>query len=213
MHDRHRRPHIRPCPGLSHSQWPAVAVDAFNVYKGLIQNGGFNNGTTSWSVWPGTDFAVYGAGVTGNNPYEGTGFGATNTTQNTVDIYQDIPLTINAGDTYCVTAEVVTQGTGSGAGGSLYLWFLGGTGRRGSSQAFSNLPGGNSWTPVQTCTTATAAHTSVRAQVYPTPNGPTVAVDAFEVHKNLLQNGGYDRWHHVLVCMGRDQLSPFMAPE
>ncbi|HEX6683752.1 MAG TPA: hypothetical protein VF062_13195 [Candidatus Limnocylindrales bacterium] len=157
---------------------PAVAEGTAN----LVVNGGFNQGFVPWQVMPLTNYATYGPGVTGNDPYEGTQFAATNTTDGNGGIFQDVPVSINVGDTFCGSAQVATQGAGTGASGYFAVWLLGGGGNENSGKGFANLPGGNSWTPVQACVTATTAHTSIRIQFYDTPHTPTLVVDNVEVH-------------------------------
>ena len=61
---------------------------------------------------------------TGNDPYEGTQFAATNTSDGNGGIFQDVPARINVGDTFCGSAQVATQGGGSGAGGTFVVWLL-----------------------------------------------------------------------------------------
>jgi hypothetical protein len=161
---------------------------AFTVASGPVNpitvavNGGFNQGFGSWQGMPQTNWATYGPGVTGNDPYEGTQFAATNTTDGNGGIYQDVPATINPGDTFCGSAQVATQGSGNGAAGTFAVWLLDGSGNENSSKAFTNLPGGNAWTQVQTCVTATTAHTSIRIQFYVTPNNQTLVIDNVDVH-------------------------------
>lgn len=158
-----------------------TTTDAVDVTRDLGTNGGFNigYGTRGWSLYGSTNAVVYGSGqVAGESPYEGSGFVAMNSTNNS-GIYQDIPVTISPGDTYCVSAELSTQGTATGAYGSLDLFMLGGSGQDGSSKAYVALPGSNSWTPVQTCVTATSARTELQIQFY--LSGGTTTADAVEV--------------------------------
>jgi hypothetical protein len=150
---------------------PTLIIDAVDVHRSLAVNGGFNLGSGSWQTWPQTNFTTYESGAVGNSPYEGSRFASTSTTVNGGGIYQDIQGNIGAGDTFCGSAQVATQGSGSGAAGSFTIWAVDGPGgTEGSSRAFTNLPGGNQWTPVQTCVTATRAHPSIRVQFYPTAN-------------------------------------------
>ena len=160
---------------------PTIAFDAVDAHPDLVENGGFNAGTADWEVGSGTNFAVYVNGqVTGTNAYEGNSFGATNAPSEGASVHEDIPMTINSGETYCASAEMVTAGEASGGGASLAIWLIGGSSNEGSSYVFSNLPGGNSWTPGSTCVTATEPHTDLRIQIYPDYNGPTIAFDAVD---------------------------------
>lgn len=159
---------------------------SLDVRKGglanLAVNGGFNLGFGSWQVMPLTNIAIYGPGQTGNDPYEGSGFLATNTSDGNGGVFQDVPVVINAGDTFCASAQVASQGTGGGAGATFAVWLLGGGGNEASNKSVRDLPGGNGWTPVQTCVTATTAHTVIRIQFYVLPNAGTLIVDNVDVH-------------------------------
>jgi len=177
-----------PTPG-----GPTIGVDAVDVHQTLSANGGFNSGMDYWNAQPGTNYVAYAAADnTGTNPYEGYRFGATNTATTGGSIYQNLPHTIAVGDTFCVSAEVVTVGNTTGGAGTLAIWLTGGTTNDSSTFAFSNLPGGNNWQPAKTCVTATVAQSNIRVQFYPAVNGPTVGVDALDVHASIIQNGGFN---------------------
>ncbi|MER6626779.1 CHAP domain-containing protein [Streptomyces sp. NPDC000987] len=172
---------------------PAIGVDAVDVHKTLSANGGFNIGTGYWNTAPGTNFTSYSASDNvGTNPYEGGRFGATNTNTSGGSIYQDLPHTINAGDTFCAEAEVNTVGNTTGASGMLAIHLTGTNTTETSTDQFSNLPGGNSWTPIKTCVTATSAHSNIRVQLFPSVGSPTVGVDVLDVHESIIQNGGFN---------------------
>jgi hypothetical protein len=173
---------------------PSLVIDAVDVHRSLALNGGFNLPWSYWQAMAQTNYVEYQGGVTGNNPYEGSQFAATNTSANGGGIYQDIQGTINAGDTFCASAQVATAGTGSGASSGFVIWGLDGPGgSENSGLSFSNLPGGNQWTQVQTCFTATRTHPAIRVQFYPTVNGPTLVIDAVDVHRSLAVNGGFNQ--------------------
>ncbi|GAB4048641.1 RHS repeat-associated core domain-containing protein [Catellatospora paridis] len=163
-------------------------IDAVDVHRSLAVNGGFNNGFSNWTGGAGTNYAVYGPGVHGNEPYEGSGYAATNTTVTGGSIYQDVNLAINPGDTFCGTAQVATQGTAGGASGSFVLWLMGES-QTGSTKSYANLPVGSNWTPIATCITATATYNKLRVQFYPNPNAPTTIIDAVDVRKSIAVNG------------------------
>jgi hypothetical protein len=175
---------------------PAASSLAVNggSNQGLV-NGGFNHGFGSWQAMPLTSATVYGPGVVGSDPYEGTGFVATNSsdTSGSGGIYQDVPATINPGDTFCASAQVGTQGAGSGAAGTFAVWLNGAGGSQENSfKTLADMPGGNAWTPVQTCVTATAVHSNVRVQFYVAPNHQTLVVDNVDLHGSLAVNGGFN---------------------
>ena len=156
-----------------------ASVPATNAARDLLTNGGFTDFAAGWSVVGSTNYVVYGAGqVPGENPYAGAGFAAFNSTNNG-GIMQDVPITINTGDTYCVSAEVSTQGTASGATGTLGLFMLGGVGPESAGKTYGPLPGSNVWTPIQTCITATVPHTELQVQFY--ASSGTTTADVVEI--------------------------------
>lgn len=161
--------------------------------SGTLANAGFDNGMSGWQIWPGgTNFTTYGFGMTGNDPYEGSGFSAINTTISGGGIFQDTPATIAAGSSYCVDAQMATQGSNGGARGTLALWLIGSTTPENSNRYVSNLGGGNNWTREDVCVTATGTHTAVRVQFYPDPYSPTMIIDAVEVKANRLNAAGFN---------------------
>jgi hypothetical protein len=97
-------------------------------------------------------------------------------------IYQDIPVSISAGDVYCASAFVRTQNGATGAGGTFVLWMLGGSYNENGVAAFSKLSNKTSWSQQQTCVSASTSHSSIRVQFYPTPGGLTLEVDDIDVH-------------------------------
>jgi len=159
-----------PTPGA-----PTIGVDAVSLHYMLSRNGGFNNGTWLWSATGTANFTTYGP----SGSYEGSGYGATNATASGDSIRQDVTRAIDTDDMYCVSARVRTMGGGSGGSGSLALWMLGTSATENSVIPFSSLT--SDWTPIKTCVTATGAHTSLRMQLYSTPGGPTIGVDAVDL--------------------------------
>jgi hypothetical protein len=169
---------------------PTVGLDAVDVHQTLNTSGGFNNGNSYWNLMPSTNLATYATTQNvGTNAYEGSAFAATNTALAGGGFLQDMPRNIAPGDTFCAEAQVVTVGNATGGAGALALFLTGGATEQ-SVAYFNNLPGNSNWMPVKTCVTATAAHTNLRVQLYPSVNGPTVGVDALDVHASIAQNGG-----------------------
>lgn len=137
------RTHIKvqfyPDPGS-----PTVGVDVVDVHQTLNASSGFNNGNGYWNMQPGTNFALYTvAHAVGIDPYEGSAFGATNTSQPGGGFTQDLPRNITTGDTFCAEAKVVTVGNTTGASGALAIHLTGMTATEQSVFYFNNLPGGN----------------------------------------------------------------------
>ncbi len=168
-----------------------IGVDALDMHQSLSQNAGFNLSGYWATGGGGTNFTTYGSGG-GTNTYEDSGYGVTNTTTAGGSIYQDRTLTIVAGSSFCVDALVVTPGSTSGAGGVLALWLLGTNSAEVSTSTFSNLPANSNWTPIKNCITAAAAHTSLRIQLYPTQNGPTVGLEVLDTHYARIYNSSFN---------------------
>lgn len=166
---------------------PTLGVDAVNVDQSLVANAGFELGFGWWKTYPGTNKATYNASNTltgGTKPYEGSWFGATNSYQAGGSIYQDAMIPVNPGNEFCVTAMLTTadaSGT-SGGSGDLDLFAMNGaTVLNTASTHFSGLPSGNQWVPVTACVNVTGSGDTLRVQIYPTPNGKTLGVDAINV--------------------------------
>ena len=215
-----------PTPGAPTVDIDAVDVhDALNVQQSVSQNGGFETGYAPWQEMPNTNFVVYANGqlAPGDTAFAGTHYAATNTAAAGGGIYDDTSgLTINAGDTFCGTAEVRSQLNSAGANGSFVVWLLGGSRSENGVASYSNLGNGSNWTQMSECVTATVPHSVVRVQFYPNVGSATLNADAVSVHDNLdvqtslSQNGsfesGYAPWQEMpntnFVVYPNGQLSP-----
>ena len=76
-----------------------MEVDDVNVTGSMAANGGFETGTSSWAIYPGTatNFQVYANAPGAPSAHGESHWGATNTTSNSGGIYQDIALNTSAG--------------------------------------------------------------------------------------------------------------------
>ncbi|HEX4365171.1 MAG TPA: CHAP domain-containing protein, partial [Solirubrobacteraceae bacterium] len=92
----------------------------------LARNGGFEIGSSPWTVMANTNYVNYPSGTT-ESARSGGHFGATNTSAVGGGIYQDIAVAISPGDVYCASAFVRTQAPGTGASGTFAVWMLGGS--------------------------------------------------------------------------------------
>ena len=167
-----------------------AAADTLDFARSLATNGGFENGTSGWTVESGTNVAIYGAGgVNGENPYQGNNFLAMNSTSNG-GIYQQITTPISAGMTFCVSAELASQGWSTTATGTMTLFMLGSTAQEASNVAYGPLPGQSEWTYYQSCVMATTAHTELQVSFY--LGAGTTTVDNLQVTRDLAENGGFN---------------------
>ena len=176
-----------PTPG-----GPTIELDDVNVNVSLAANAGFETGGSSWAIYPstGTNFVVYPNGAT--TAHSGSHFAATNTTADAGSIYQDIALNTSAGQTICGSAWVRSEAPQTGASGTFALFLLNSNATDSGGATFSGLPNGDHWTQVHDCVEATAAHTVLRVQFYPTPGGPTLEIDDVNVEVSMASNGGFE---------------------
>jgi hypothetical protein len=164
-----------------------------NVNMSLATNGGFENGSGPWAIYPGSksNYVVYGNAPGAPPAAGGSHFAATNTASAGGGIYEDVALKTTAGKTVCGSARVRTEYPHTGASGGFALWLTGTSTHDGSSVRYAGLSGGT-WTPVQTCTEATGSHTTLRVQFYPAIGSPTVDIDDVNVNASLAVNGGFE---------------------
>jgi hypothetical protein len=176
---------LYPTPGT-----PTVEIDDVDAHLSLAANGGFEDGGGPWTPYPGTgsNFVVY----QGSDAHSGSWWGATNTATTGGGIYQDIPLSTTAGQLVCASAWLRNEGSATGASGSFVLWLLGGSTTDSGLTNYSNLGNGSDWSQVQTCVEATTTQTTLRIQLYPTPDSPTVEIDDVDAHLSLAANGGFE---------------------
>src|SRR5579859_558776 len=102
-----------PTPGS-----PTTEIDDVDVEASLAVNGGFEAGGGPWAPYPGTasNFAVYSApGGSAVAAHGGSSFGATNTRTGGGGIYEDMPLSVGAGQLVCGSAWLRTEAPATGA--------------------------------------------------------------------------------------------------
>jgi surface antigen len=176
-----------------------AALGAAAPASDLLADGEFAH-AAAWQVAPDSNFTTYPAGVTRTDPDGGTRFAATNTTSPGGGFFQDVPLQASPGESICTDAEVVTVGRHRGARGTMVLWLLGDGPAESAAIGFGPLSGGDSWTSVTACITATVAHAILRVQFYDAPGTPTLGVDGVDAHISLARDGSFvqastSSWH------------------
>ena len=92
-------------------------LDNLDIQGSQSRNGSFENGVSPWQVGGTSGFAIYADGqITPNDTaFSGTHYAAFNTSSPGGSIYEDIPMAINPGDTFCGSAEVRDQLQETGA--------------------------------------------------------------------------------------------------
>lgn len=174
---------------------PVVEIDDVDVEQSLAVNGSFDDGTSGpWTIYPGSrsSYTVFGNSPGAPSAFAGSHFAAVNTSSSGGGIIQDIPLTTSPGATICGSAEVRTEGTGTGASGKFTLWLTGGSAHVSGSSDYANLGNGTDWSPVQACVESATSHTNLRVQFYPTVGSPTADIDDVNVEQSLAANGGFE---------------------
>jgi hypothetical protein len=199
---------VEPDYGMAVTGWlqavtpPAVAaLSALSTIPeaDLVHDGGFNHqGPGAWRKTGKTRFGIEMVGALAKKPatepYEGSGFAVTKNIASGGGIYQDVSFPVQAGDSFCADAQVVTVGADSGAKGAMSLWLLGDSKTQSAKARFGPLPGKDEWRPVSTCVTATGAHSDIRIQFYDIPGRVRLGIDAVDVHESFVENGGFE--HH-----------------
>jgi surface antigen len=159
-----------------------LGVDAVDVHRSLAGDSEFlPSAGSAWRVAAGSNFATYTGGGHATVALAGPGFGVTNTTRSGGGIYQDLRYGVATGSSFCLDADVVTAGNHQGARGVMVLWLLGAGAAQVASADIGPLAGGNSWTRVSTCITATAPASDIRIQFYPAPNTPSLGIDLVDL--------------------------------
>ena len=148
--------------------------------QSLVSNGNFRGTTAPWLAQNAANLVVVNGSPYGTTPYDGTSYAATNAPQSGGAIYEQIPLAISAGQDYCASLQVLTQGTATGGSGTLAVSLMGGTATDATNTALTGLGNGSNWKGFTGCVTATGTHTSLVVAIYPTVGAPTLALDAVQ---------------------------------
>jgi hypothetical protein len=179
----------------------ALGIDAVDVHQSFVRNGSFDHRSAAgWQATKHSWLAVETAGKLETMPYEGNGFAVTNSSSSSGSVYENVSLPIEAGDSLCADAEIVTAGAHSGARGKMAIWLLGKTKSQVSFVRFGRLAAKSRWSAISTCVTATGPHSSFRIQFFDAPRAPALGIDAVDVHQSFVANGGFNDhgsvgWH------------------
>ena len=167
-------------------------IDTASLVRNVLQNGSFENSGNGWAVIPPssgvTNITRYEVGHGAPAPaHDGSWYLATNTTGPGGAIYQDVTVNASAGDSYAGTAWLSSQsGT---ATGRLCVW---GLGAPGTDDCVDYSVAAGTYTPVQVVYDLPTGYSTLRFQLYPTPNGGTTDVDSASLVQNALQNGSFE---------------------
>ena len=160
------RVQVYPAPGS-----PTVWIDDATLTKdSLLANGSLEvGGVAGWNYSAPANFAFYSDAA---KAHSGVGFLATNTSASPGSVYSDVSTSVAVGQVLEGRAWL-RAGAGT-ATGQLCVW---GIGVAANENACTSYSVGAAWTPVEVTLGARGAHSTVRVQVYPGANAPTVWVD------------------------------------
>jgi hypothetical protein len=179
----------------------------------LLQNGSFENSGNGWAVIQpssgSTNISRYEAGHGAPaGAHDGSWYLATNTNGGGGSIYQDVTVNAGAGASYVGTAWLSAQsGTASG---SLCVW---GLAAPGTDDCVPYSVAAGTYTKVQVVYDLPAAYSTLRFQIYPTPNGGTTDIDTASLVRNILQNGSFENsgngWGVIQPSSGSTNISRY----
>ena len=156
-----------------------------------LRNGSFEGTSAGWQTSTAaggtTNIALYD---THNNApataHDGSGYLAVNTNAGGGSVYQDVTVDPNGTTAYTATAWLSSQ-SGS-ASGQLCVWGLGPN--TDSCRQYTVTAG--TYTPVQVVYDLTGPVSTLRFQIYPTPNGGTTDIDTASLQESLVKSGSFE---------------------
>ena len=155
----------------------------------LLSNSDFTSGFTKWSASPGPTVATHTAG---GLPVGTTYLQVTPGGSSGPSLAQDVPATVNAGQSYQGSIWI-RAATGTSVSGALALWGLGATAAGGASY----FTVGTNWTQINVAFNPTSNFTTLRLQVYLSSPNQYDFLDA-QITPQLLSNSdftsGFTKW-------------------
>ncbi len=166
-------------------------LDTASLTSSQLQTGSFESSSAGWARWvpPGgvTNMVNYVVGR--GAPWaaqDGAGYLAFNTNGPGGSVYQDVPVSGEAGQSFVGTTWLSSQG--GTATGQLCLWGWGPSPATVNCRAYSVPPGG--YTPVQVVYDATGWVNNLRLQVF--AGVGTTDLDTASLTSSLLQTGSFE---------------------
>ncbi|MBO0729848.1 MAG: CHAP domain-containing protein [Acidimicrobiaceae bacterium] len=184
-----------PVYDLRFQVYPIVGttdMDTAGVVPSQLQTGSFEGSYAGWQRWnpPGgvTNWVNYAVGRGAPAAaQDGSGYLAFNTNKPGGSVYQTVPVSAGAGQSFVGTAWLSSQG--GSATGLLCLWGLSSSSTTNNCRGYS-VPAGR-YTPVQVVYDVKGPVSDLRLQVYPTAG--TTDMDTASVTPSLLQTGSFER--------------------
>jgi hypothetical protein len=160
------------------------------VSANLLTDGGFEAGGAGWHTLASGGGIVNIANDGGAGAHDGARFEEANTSTPGGSIYQDVPVSMTAGQsaTLSMWVRLAAGVAASGQTVGLCLWAL--TTPNTSACHTKALTG--AWQQLQTTVTAPAATSVLRAQVYMYPTQTNIDFDGATLTPNLLADGGFE---------------------
>jgi hypothetical protein len=178
-------------PGSTYGP-PMPNSQSASTSRNLLENGSFESSGAGWSaLQPSSGTTNITRYEVGNGApaaaQDGSWYLATNTNGSGGAVYQDVTVNASAGASYVGTVWLSSQsGT---ATGRVCVW---GLASPGTSDCKDYTVSAGAYTQLQLVYDLPAAYSTLRFQVYPTPNGGTTDIDSASLVRNDLQNGSFE---------------------
>jgi hypothetical protein len=178
-----------PDPGSTYG--PPMPNHNTPVPGNLLQNGSFETSASGWSrfIPSGVTVNVSRYEVGHGAPaaaHDGSWYLATNTNGAGGSVYQDVTVNAGAGASYVGTVWLSAQSTT--ASGSVCVWGLSPS----TADCEPYHVSAGAYQQVQLVYDLPAAHSTLRFQIYPAPNGGTTDIDTASLVRNILANGSFE---------------------
>jgi hypothetical protein len=152
-------------------------IDTASLVRNVLANGSFESSASGWSRFIPSGVTVnivrYEAGHGAPAPaHDGSWYLATNTNGAGGSVYQDVTVNAGAGSSFVGTAWLSAQS--STASGELCVW---GLGSPSTNDCVGYHVSAGTYQQIQVVYDLPAAYSTLRFQIYPTPNGGTTDID------------------------------------
>jgi len=166
-----------------------ISEAAASTPTNLLTDGGFEAGGTDWTPLPAGGGVVNLANYTNASAHDGTHYEEANTSTDGGSIYQDVPVSMAAGQsaTFSIWARLAPGIAPTGQNVDLCLWALTST----PKAACQDKALTNTWQQLDATATMPSATSTLRAQLYMSGRG-NIDFDGGVLSADLLLDGGFE---------------------
>jgi hypothetical protein len=152
-----------------------IDFDGGSLTPDLLNDGGFEAGGLDWQTLPVGGGTVNIANYSGSGAHDGTHYEEANTSTKSGSIYEDVPVSMSAGQssTFSVWARLAPGVAATGQSVNLCLWALTSSPTAACQQKILS----NNWEELQATATMATATSMLRAQLYMYGNGSNFDFD------------------------------------